>query len=162
MRPLDPLPGGPPRDGVDAVPPAPRLFVLGLQHVLVMYANAIAVPLIVGGALHLPKEQIALLINADLFACGIATLIQTVGIGPFGIRLPVIMGVTAVAIQPLLAIAAMPGVGLTGIYGAVIVGGLYGLLVTPFIGRVMRFFPPVVTGTILLMIGIALTRVAVG
>ncbi|MCP1537797.1 nucleobase:cation symporter-2 family protein [Methylorubrum extorquens] len=162
MRPLDLLPGGPPRDGVDAVPPAPRLFVLGLQHVLVMYANAIAVPLIVGGALHLPKDQIALLINADLFACGIATLIQTVGIGPFGIRLPVIMGVTAVAIQPLLAIAAMPGVGLTGIYGAVIVGGLYGLLVTPFIGRVMRFFPPVVTGTILLMIGIALTRVAVG
>lgn len=162
MRPVDPLPGGPPRDGVDAVPPAPRLFVLGLQHVLVMYANAIAVPLIVGGALQLPKDQIALLINADLFACGIATLIQTVGIGPFGIRLPVIMGVTAVAIQPLLAIAAMPGVGLTGIYGAVIVGGLYGLLVTPFIGRVMRFFPPVVTGTILLMIGIALTRVAVG
>ncbi len=141
---------------------APRLFVLGLQHVLVMYANAIAVPLIVGGALQLPKDQIAFLVNADLFACGIATLIQTVGIGPFGIRLPVIMGVTAVAIQPLLAIAAMPGVGLTGIYGAVIVGGLFGLLVTPFIGRVMRFFPPVVTGTILLMIGIALTRVAVG
>ena len=162
MKPVEPIPAASVRDSVDAMPPAPRLFVLGLQHVLVMYANAIAVPLIVGGALQLPKEQIALLINADLFACGIATLIQTVGIGPFGIRLPVIMGVTAVAIQPLLAIAAMPGVGLTGIYGAVIVGGLYGLLVTPFIGRVIRFFPPVVTGTILLMIGIALTRVAVG
>lgn len=162
MKPVEPIPAASVRDSVDAMPPAPRLFVLGLQHVLVMYANAIAVPLIVGGALQLPKEQIALLINADLFACGIATLIQTVGIGPFGIRLPVIMGVTAVAIQPLLAIAAMPGVGLTGIYGAVIVGRLYGLLVTPFIGRVIRFFPPVVTGTILLMIGIALTRVAVG
>ena len=72
---------------VDEVLPLPKLFALGLQHVLVMYANAVAVPLILGGALHLPKEQIAMLINADLFACGIATLIQTIGIGPFGIRL---------------------------------------------------------------------------
>lgn len=151
-----------PQDGVDAVLPAPRLLVLGLQHVLVMYANAIAVPLIIGGALKMPKDQIALLINADLFACGIATLIQTIGLGPFGIRLPVIMGVTAVAIQPMLAIAAMPGVGLDGIYGAVIACGIYGLLVVPLVGRLMRFFPPVVTGTILTMIGIALTRVAVG
>ncbi|MEA1834967.1 nucleobase:cation symporter-2 family protein [Methylobacterium durans] len=156
------IPRGASPDGVDAVPPAPRLLALGLQHVLVMYANAIAVPLIIGAALKLPKDQIALLINADLFACGIATLVQTIGFGPFGIRLPVIMGVTAVAIQPMLAMAGMPGVGLTGIFGAVIAGGVYGLLVAPFVGRVMRFFPPVVTGTILTMIGIALTRVAVG
>ena len=61
---------------VDQVLPLPKLFALGLQHVLVMYANAVAVPLILGGALHLPKDQIAMLINADLFACGIATLIQ--------------------------------------------------------------------------------------
>jgi len=96
---------------VDEVLPFPLLFVLGLQHVLVMYANAVAVPLILGGALHLPKEQIAMLINADLFACGIATLIQTIGFGPVGIRLPIIMGVTAVAISPMLAMAAMPGWG---------------------------------------------------
>jgi uric acid transporter len=93
---------------VDEVLPLPKLVALGLQHVLVMYANAVAVPLILGGALHLPKDQIALLINADLFACGIATLIQTVGIGPVGIRLPIIMGVTAVAISPMLAMAAIP------------------------------------------------------
>ena len=103
---------------VDEVLPAPRLFALGLQHVLVMYANAVAVPLILGAALKLPKDQIAMLINADLFACGIATLVQTIGVGPFGIRLPVIMGVTAVSISPMLAMAAMSGVGLTGIYGA--------------------------------------------
>jgi uric acid transporter len=100
---------------VDEILPLPKLFALGLQHVLVMYANAVAVPLIIGGALHLPKDQMAMLINADLFACGIATLIQTVGFGPFGIRLPIIMGVTAVSISPMLAMAAMPGVGLTGI-----------------------------------------------
>jgi uric acid transporter len=108
---------------VDQVLPVPRMTALGLQHVLVMYANAVAVPLILGGALRLPKDQPALLINADLFACGIATLMQTIGVGPFGIRLPIIMGVTAVAISPMLAMTAMPGLGLTGIYGAVIVGG---------------------------------------
>src|SRR5258708_33516767 len=59
---------------VDEVLPLPKLVALGLQHVLVMYANAVAAPLILGGALHLPKDQIALLINADLFACGIATI----------------------------------------------------------------------------------------
>jgi xanthine/uracil permease len=90
---------------VDEILPLPRLFALGLQHVLVMYANAVAVPLIIGAALHLSKDQLALLINADLFACGIATLVQTVGVGMFGIRLPIIMGVTAVSISPMLAMA---------------------------------------------------------
>ena len=147
---------------VDEILPLPRLFALGLQHVLVMYANAVAVPLIVGGALHLPKEQIALLINADLFACGIATLVQTVGFGPFGIRLPIIMGVTAVSISPMLAMAAMPGVGLNGIYGAVLAGGAFGLCVVPFVNRVLRFFPSVVTGSIITMIGVSLMRVGIG
>jgi xanthine permease len=150
-----------PIDRVDEMLPAPKLFALGLQHVLVMYANAVAVPLIVGGALHLPKDQIAMLINADLFACGIATLIQTVGLGPFGIRLPIIMGVTAVSISPMLAMAAMPGVGLTGIYGAVLVGGLFGLCISPFVKYVLRFFPAVVRGTIITMIGVVLMRVGV-
>jgi uric acid transporter len=146
---------------VDEILPLPKLFALGLQHVLVMYANAVAVPLILGGALHLPKDQIAMLINADLFACGIATLIQTIGFGPFGIRLPIIMGVTAVAISPMLAMAAMPGVGLTGIYGAVLVGGVFGLCIAPFVKYVLRFFPAVVTGTIITMIGVVLMRVGV-
>jgi NCS2 family nucleobase:cation symporter-2 len=148
-------------DVVDEVLPLPRTFILGLQHVLVMYANAVAVPLILGAALKLPKEQIAMLINADLFACGIATLIQTIGVGAFGIRLPIIMGVTAVSISPMLAMAAMPGVGLTGIYGAVITGGIFGLLVAPLIKYVLRFFPSVVTGSIITMIGVSLMRVGI-
>jgi NCS2 family nucleobase:cation symporter-2 len=146
---------------VDEVLPLPRLGALGLQHVLVMYANAVAVPLILGGAMHLPKDQIALLINADLFACGIATLVQTIGVGMFGIRLPIIMGVTAVSISPMLAIAAMPGVGLPGIYGSVIVAGLFGLLMAPFVRHVLRFFPSVVTGSIITMIGLSLMRVGI-
>lgn len=146
---------------VDQRLPAPRLFALGLQHVLVMYANAVAVPLIIGSSLGLSKGDVAFLINADLFACGIATLVQTVGVGKFGIRLPIMMGVTAVAISPMLAIGTMDGVGLTGIYGAVIVGGLFGMLIAPFTRHVLRFFPPVVTGTIITMIGVVLMRVGI-
>jgi len=80
-------------DPVDQCPPGGRLFTLALQHVLVMYAGAIAVPLIVGGALGLPKDQIAFLINADLLCCGLVTIIQALGVGRFGIRLPIMMGV---------------------------------------------------------------------
>ena len=80
---------------VDERLPLPKLFTLGLQHVLVMYAGAVAVPLIIGGALKMSVDQIAFLINADLFACGIATLIQTLGLWIFGLRLPIMMGVIA-------------------------------------------------------------------
>src|ERR1700737_2052911 len=74
---------------VDEMLPVPKLAALGFQHVLVMYAGAVAVPLIIGRALKLAPEQVALLINADLFACGIVTLIQSFGLGPwFGIPLP--------------------------------------------------------------------------
>ncbi len=96
---------------VDERLPAARLFTLGLQHVLVMYAGAIAVPLIVGGALRLPREQVALLISADLFCCGIVTLIQSLGIWRFGIRLPVMMGVTFAAVGPMIAIGTDPKLG---------------------------------------------------
>src|SRR6266853_3082797 len=79
---------------VDQILPAPRLLALGLQHVLVMYAGAVAVPLIIGRALKLPPEDVAFLISADLFACGLATLVQCIGFPGVGIRLPVMMGVT--------------------------------------------------------------------
>ncbi|NCM98238.1 MAG: purine permease, partial [Rhodobacterales bacterium] len=96
---------------VDEILPPPKLFTLGLQHVLVMYAGAIAVPLIIGRALKLPPEDVAFLISADLFACGIATLIQSFGLTQwFGIKLPVMMGVTFAAVGPMVAIAgANPG-----------------------------------------------------
>jgi xanthine permease len=146
---------------VDEVLPVPKLAVLGLQHVLVMYAGAVAVPLIVGRALQLAPEQVAILISADLFACGIATLIQSVGFPGVGIRLPVMMGVTFAAVSPMLAMAANADVGLLGIYGAVIAAGVFGILVAPFVSRLLPLFPPVVTGTIILVIGVSLMRVGV-
>ena len=143
------------------LPPA-KLFTLGLQHVLVMYAGAIAVPLIVGRALKLPPEQVAALISADLFCCGLVTLIQSLGIGKyFGIRLPVMMGVTFAAVSPMLAMANNPELGITGIFGAVIGAGIVSMLIAPFIGRMLGLFPPVVTGSIIAVIGVSLMRVGV-
>ncbi len=146
---------------VDEVLPAGKLTLLGLQHVLVMYAGAVAVPLIVGGALKLPKEQMAMLINADLFACGVATLFQSVGIWRFGIRLPVMMGVTFAAVSPMVVMATNPEIGLLGIYGAVITAGIFGIVVAPLISRMLPLFPPVVTGSIITIIGISLMKVGV-
>jgi xanthine permease len=136
-----------------------RLVPLGLQHVLVMYAGAVVVPLIVGRALKLSPEDIAYLISADLVACGLVTLIQSVGLPGIGIRLPVMMGVTFVAVGPMLAMA--PEIGLLGIYGSVIAAGVFGLLVAPFVGRLLPLFPPVVTGTLILVIGVSLMRIGI-
>jgi NCS2 family nucleobase:cation symporter-2 len=150
-------------DPVDEVLPLTRLIPLGLQHVLVMYAGAIAVPLIVGRALKLPPEQVALLISADLFCCGIATIVQSLGVTSwFGIQLPVMMGVTFVAVGPMVAMAGNPELGITGIFGAVIGAGIVSIIIAPFVSRLLPLFPPVVTGTIIAVIGISLMRVAIG
>ncbi|MBR0964831.1 purine permease [Bradyrhizobium diazoefficiens] len=146
---------------VDEVLPLPRLLALGLQHVLVMYAGAVAVPLIIGRALKLPPEDVAFLISADLFACGLATLVQCLGFPGVGIRLPVMMGVTFASVGPMLSMAAAPDIGLLGIYGSVITAGLFGIVAAPFISRLLPLFPPVVTGSIILVIGISLMRVGI-
>lgn len=158
-------PGDRPVHPVDEILPAGRLATLGLQHVLVMYAGAIAVPLIVGRALKLSPEQVAILISADLFCCGLVTLVQSLGFGRwFGIRLPVMMGVTFAAVGPMIAFAnATPGVeGARAIFGAIIGAGVLSILIAPLMSKLLRFFPPVVTGTIIAIIGISLMRVGVG
>ena len=148
-------------DPVDERLPIGKLFMLGLQHVLVMYAGAVAVPLIIGGALGLPKDQIAFLISADLMCCGIATLIQSVGVGRFGIRMPVIMAVTFAAVGPMLAIGTNPSLGLPGIFGATIASGIIGTLIAPLVGKLLRFFPPIVTGIVITSIGLTIIGVGI-
>jgi xanthine permease len=145
---------------VDEVLPFGQMLAVGIQHVLVMYAGAIAVPLIIAGALKLPKDQVAFLISSDLFACGLVTMIQCIGVWKFGIRLPVIMGVSFAPVGPIVAMANS-GLGLTGIFGATIAAGVFAVIIAPFFGRLMRFFPPIVTGTIISTIGITLFPVAI-
>jgi xanthine permease len=145
---------------VDGIPPLARLFPLGLQHVLAMYAGAVAVPLIVGGALGYSAEDLAFLISADLFVAGIATIIQSVGFWRFGVRLPLIQGVTFAAVGPMIAIGQSEGI--QAVFGATIACGLFMILIAPFFSQLLRFFPPIVTGTVILIIGLSLMRVAAG
>ena len=149
---------------VDEKLPLGRLTALGLQHVLVMYAGAVAVPLIVGRALNLTPDQISKLISADLFVCGLVTLIQAWGATQwFGIKLPVMMGVTFASVAPMISMAQTTG-GVYGaglIFGSVIGAGVISIIIAPFISRMLRFFPPVVTGTIIAVIGISLMRVGI-
>ncbi len=147
-------------NGVDAIPPLARLFPLGLQHVLALYAGAVAVPLIVGGALGYSAEDLAFLISADLFIAGIATIVQSVGFWRFGVRLPLMQGVTFAAVGPMIAIGQQHGI--QTIFGSVIACGLFMVLVAPFFAQLLRFFPPIVTGTVILIIGLSLMRVAAG
>jgi len=149
---------------VDEHLPSGKLAALGLQHVLVMYAGAVAVPLIIGRALKLSPEDVAFLISADLFCCGLVTLIQSLGATQwFGIRLPVMMGVTFAAVAPMVAMAnANPGgAGAQLIFGSIIGAGVISILIAPLVSRMLRFFPPVVTGTIIAVIGISLMRIGI-
>ncbi len=141
--------------------PLLQLLLVGLQHVLLMYGGAVAVPLIIGQAAGLGREEIAFLINADLLVAGIATLVQSLGIGPLGIRMPVMMGASFAAVGSMVAMAGMPGIGLPGIFGATIAAGFFGMLIAPFMSKVVRFFPPLVTGTVITAIGLSLFPVAV-
>jgi NCS2 family nucleobase:cation symporter-2 len=149
---------------VDERLPLPRLAALGLQHVLVMYAGAVAVPLIIGRALKLDPGQVAMLISADLFCCGLVTLIQSLGLTPwFGVRMPVMMGVTFAAVGPLVAMAGAGGPeAARAVFGAIIGAGLLAIVLAPLMSRLLRYFPPVVTGTIITIIGISLMRVGIG
>ena len=144
---------------VDEMLPAGKLFAYGLQHVLAMYAGAVAVPIIIAQALHLSPAELVHLINADLFSCGIATLIQTLGFWKVGARIPMIQGVTFAAVTPMILIGSEHGI--TAIYGAILIAGLFTFLIAPFFSRFIRFFPPVVTGSVITIIGITLLPVAV-
>ena len=155
---------------VDQVPPIGKLTVLGIQHVLAFYAGAVVVPLVIASGLRLDNHTLVHLINADLLTCGIATIIQSAGIGRFiGVKLPLIQGVTFTAVSPLIAIGAAatppgadPTTGLATMYGSIIAVGLIVFLVAPFFAKLLRFFPPIVTGTLLTVMGTTLLSVSAG
>ena len=159
----------PPVHAVDEVLPARKLLTLGLQHLFIMYAGAVAVPLIVGPAVGLSTSQTALLISADLLVSGICTIIQAVGISAiFGVRLPVVAGATFTVLSPMITIATQyatksdAAAGLPVVYGALLVAGVFGLVIARPFTLMLRFFPPLVTGTVIAVIGLSLIGADVG
>ena len=135
-----------------------RVVTLGLQHVLAMYAGAIIVPLIIGGALKLNGSQMTYLLAADMFTCGIATLIQVIGNRFIGVRLPVVLGCTFTAVAPIIDIGQSTNLGT--IFGSIIVAGVLVFLLAPVFGKLLLFFPPIVTGSVVTIIGLSLVPVA--
>ncbi|WP_069942389.1 nucleobase:cation symporter-2 family protein [Pseudomonas putida] len=132
----------------------------GLQHVLTMYGGMIAVPLIIGQAAGLSAGDVGLLIAASLFAGGLATLLQTLGIPFFGCRLPLVQGVSFASVATMVAIIGNDGIGgMQVVFGAVIVSSLVGLLITPLFSRIIKYFPPLVTGIVITTIGLTLMPV---
>ncbi len=132
----------------------------GLQHVLTMYGGIIAVPLIIGSAAGLKPAEIGTLIAASLFVGGLATLLQTLGIKYFGAKLPIVQGVSFAGVATMLAIITTGG-SLPMVFGAVMVASVVGLIISPFFSRLLRFFPPVVTGSVITMIGLSLIPVSI-
>ncbi|MET9802430.1 nucleobase:cation symporter-2 family protein [Streptomyces sp. NPDC006368] len=156
----------PPRDPagrhpVDQRPPLARLAALGLQHVLVMYTGCVTVPLVFGAAAGLDASAIALLINADLLVAGLVTVVQSLGVSRLlGIRLPVVTGATFAGVTPMILIEQQ--YGMQAVYGSMLAAGLFGLLVAAPFARLVRFFPPLVSGTVITVIGLSLIGVAAG
>lgn len=134
-------------------------FAYGFQHVLTMYGGIIAPPLIIGAAAGMSSQDIGLLIAACLFVGGLATVLQTVGIPFFGSKLPLVQGVSFAGVSTMVAIVHGGG-GIQSVFGSVIVASLIGLAITPLFSKIIRFFPPVVTGTVITTIGLTLMPVA--
>ncbi|MFI9237880.1 nucleobase:cation symporter-2 family protein [Streptomyces sp. NPDC053079] len=150
---------------VDRLPRPAQLLTGGFQHVAASYAGVVAPPLVVGAYVGLSPVEITFLVGASLFTAGIATLLQTVGLWKVGARLPFVNGVSFAGVAPMLAVAdaqADRRDALPVIYGAVIVAGVLGFLLAPSFCKLVRFFPPVVSGTVITLIGITLLPVSFG
>ncbi|MBO0482537.1 nucleobase:cation symporter-2 family protein [Candidatus Enterococcus courvalinii] len=136
-----------------------KAAVLGLQHLLAMYAGAVAVPLLIGTGLGFNQEQMTYLISIDIFMCGLATLLQLTVNRFFGIGLPVVLGCAIQAVAPLILIGTDKGVG--AIYGSIIASGIFVVLAAGFFSKIKKLFPPLVTGTVITVIGLTLIPVAI-
>ncbi|MGX2947926.1 nucleobase:cation symporter-2 family protein [Frederiksenia canicola] len=145
---------------VDSKPPFGLTLLLAAQHLLAALGGIIAVPLVLGNVLQLPTPDTIVLVNAALLVSGIVTIIQCQGIGPIGLRLPSVMGTSFTFVAAALAIG-FSEYGVAGILGSSLVGSLVMIIGSFFMPYVRKLFPPVVTGVVVMMIGLSLIPVAV-
>ena len=134
--------------------------VLGLQHLLAMYSGSILVPIMIAGALGYNAHQLTYLISTDIFMCGVATFLQVQLNKYFGIGLPVVLGVAFQSVAPLSMIGASHGSG--AMFGALIISGIYVVLVSGFFSKIANLFPSIVTGSVITTIGLTFIPVAIG
>jgi len=149
----------------DARLPVPQLFGYGIQHILSMFGGVIAVPFIIAGVAELSPPDTALLVSSALFVSGLATILQTLGLPFFGSQLPLVQGISFASVSTMITVILNNGGGEHGlrtVFGAVIVSAAIGLVIAPFFSRIVKFFPAVVTGSVITVIGLSLLPVAGG
>jgi len=137
-----------------------QAMILGLQHLLAMYSGSILVPMMIGKALGYNSEQLTYLVATDIFMCGLATFLQLQLHKHFGVGLPVVLGVAFQSVAPLSIIGQSHGSG--AMFGALIVSGIFVVLISGVFSKIARFFPAIVTGSVITTIGLTLIPVAVG
>ncbi|WP_207941463.1 nucleobase:cation symporter-2 family protein [Candidatus Enterococcus lowellii] len=136
-----------------------KAALVGLQHLLAMYAGAVAVPLLIGTGLGMDAQQMTYLISMDIFMCGLATLLQLTATKYFGIGLPVILGCAIQVVGPAIMIGSQAGIG--ALFGSIIVAGLFLILTAGIFSKIRVLFPTIVTGTVITVIGLTLIPVAI-
>ena len=139
---------------LDGIPPLGEAIPLGIQHVLAMFAGNITPIIIVAGALKISVEEKTFLIQAAMFVAGMVTLIQLYPFKRVGAKLPIVMGTSSGFLPTCLSIGAR--YGLSGILGASLIGGLFEAVLGLFLKPLKKYFPPLVTGTVVLAIGLSL------
>ncbi|MGL5541732.1 MAG: uracil-xanthine permease family protein, partial [Fusobacteriaceae bacterium] len=144
---------------LDGIPSLKTAIPLGLQHILAMFVSNLTPIMIVAGVLGIPNDQKTMLIQATMLVAGFNTLIQAYTLGPIGARLPIVVG-TSFAFVPV-AISIGTKYGFQGVLGAAFVGGLFEAVLGLFIKRIRKYFPPIVTGVVVLSIGLSLLPVGV-
>jgi len=143
---------------IDDRPNLQLSVLLGFQHIVAAFGGIVAVPLVVSSSLGLDIQTTAMMVSAAIFVAGIATIIQAKGVGKAGSRLPCIMGTDFTFVGPSIAVGST--MGIAGIFGATILGSFIEMILSRFIKPLMKFFPPVVTGTVVTLIGLTLVPVA--
>jgi len=151
----------------DYMPPLARAVPLGIQHVLAMFVSNVTPAIIVAGAAGFGfgtpgVGDLVYMIQMSMLFAGVATLFQTVGIGPVGARLPIVQGTSFAFLPIMIPLVAGKGVdAMAAVMGGVIAGGLFHATLGLFIGRLRFALPPLVTGLVVVMIGLALVRVGI-
>jgi xanthine permease len=139
---------------VDEMPPWREAIPLGLQHVLVMVASNVTIPIIIAGVVGATTGETAFLVQVALLVAGLTTLLQTIGVGPVGARLPVVQGTSFGFL--VIAIPLASEYGLSAVFGGAIVAGGVQVLLGLSLRWLKRLFPPLVSGIVVLVIGIGL------
>ena len=145
--------------GIEDKPKLSIQILLGLQHIFAAFGGIIVVPLVIGSALGFDAATSTVLMSSTILAAGVATFIQSKGIGTLGSRTACIMGTDFTFATPAIAVGSVAG--LPGIIGATILGSLIEIILSFFIKPIMKFFPPIVTGTVICLIGLTLLPVSI-